>query len=85
MVSTPSSPLGLFWKIEQKPEETCIYKLLRLDWTYGLNRIYSNEEIEEAKKSTQFEREMNLQFSGSWGNTFHSNDIDRAIRPRRFV
>ena len=38
MVSTPNGPDGLFEKIEKEPEETCIYKRLLLDYTYGRNR-----------------------------------------------
>jgi hypothetical protein len=44
MVSTPNSPDGLFEAIEKEPEETCLYKRLFLDYTYGLDRIYSREE-----------------------------------------
>jgi hypothetical protein len=41
MVSTPNAPDGLFEMIEKEPEETCLYKRLFLDYTYGLDRIYS--------------------------------------------
>jgi late competence protein required for DNA uptake (superfamily II DNA/RNA helicase) len=54
MVSTPNSPDGLFERIEKEPEETCIYKRLKLDYTYGLDRIYTKEK---AKQSPSFERE----------------------------
>jgi hypothetical protein len=43
MVSTPNAPDGLFEKIEKEPEETCIYKRLKVDYTYGLGKIYSLE------------------------------------------
>ena len=62
MVSTPNTPDGLFESIEQEPEETCIYKQLLLDYTYGLDRIYTREEIEKAKQSPSFEREYNLKY-----------------------
>jgi hypothetical protein len=51
MVSTPNSPNGLFEMIEKEPEEICLYKRLFLDYTYGLDRIYTREEIEKAKAS----------------------------------
>ena len=79
MVSTPNAPNGLFEKIEGEPEESCIYKRLKMDYTYGLNKIYTKEEIDKAKKSTSFGREYDLQYLGLIGNTFHSADIDRAI------
>ena len=79
MVSTPNAPNGLFDKIEREPEQTCIYKRLKFDYTYGLDRIYSKQEIDKAKKSPSFGREYDLQYLGLIGNTFHVGDIDRAI------
>jgi hypothetical protein len=43
MVSTPNAPEGLFERIEKEPEETCIYKRLFLDCTYGIGKIYTQE------------------------------------------
>ena len=48
MVSTPNAPGGLFEKIEKEPFDTCIYKQVFLDYTYGLDKIYSRSEIEKA-------------------------------------
>ena len=79
MVSTPNAPIGLFEKIKKEPEESCIYKRLKMDYTYGINKIYSREEIEKAKKSPSFGREYDLQYLGLIGNTFHTADIERAI------
>ncbi len=56
MVSTPNAPDGLFERIEREPENSCLYKRLRLDYTYGLDKIYYREEIEKAKASPSFER-----------------------------
>ncbi len=36
MVSTPNALDGLFEHMEKEDEETCIYKRLLLDYTYGL-------------------------------------------------
>ena len=44
MVSTPNAPDGLFEKIEREPEDTCLYKRLFLDYTYGLDRIYTRKK-----------------------------------------
>ena len=60
MISTPNAPGGLFESIEKEPEETCIYKRIKLDYTVGLDKIYTIEEIEKAKGSPSFEREYNL-------------------------
>ena len=79
MVSTPYAPQGLFEKIEHETEETCIYKRIFLDYTYGINKIYTSEEIEKAKHSPSFEREYNLKYLGRIGNVFHTKDIDAAI------
>ena len=79
MVSTPYAPQGLFEKIEHEPEETCIYKRIFLDYTYGVDQIYTREEIEKAKQSPSFEREYNLKYLGRIGNVFHTKDIDAAL------
>ncbi|MGA6991813.1 MAG: DEAD/DEAH box helicase family protein, partial [Nitrososphaeraceae archaeon] len=65
MVSTPNAPDGLFDKIERESEETCLYKRMFLDYTYGLDRIYTSEEIALAKQSPSFEREYNLKYFGT--------------------
>jgi hypothetical protein len=79
IVSTPYAPQGLFDKIEHEPEETCIYKRIFLDYTYGVDKIYTKEEIEKAKQSPSFEREHNLKYLGRIGNVFHTKDIDAAL------
>src|SRR5512133_1244280 len=79
MVSTPNGPDGLFEKIEKEPEETCIYKRLLLDYTFGLDKIYTRQEIEKAKASPSFEREYNLKYLGHVGNVFSPADIDAAL------
>ena len=38
MVSTPNAPNGLFENIEQETENACLYKRLRLDYTYGIDK-----------------------------------------------
>jgi hypothetical protein len=79
MVSTPNQPGGLFYNIENEPEDTCLYKRLKLDYTYGLNKIYTEEEIERAKHSPSFDREYRCQFLGLVGNVFSPLQIDKAI------
>jgi hypothetical protein len=79
MVSTPNAPDGLFEKIEREPEDTCLYKRLFLDYSYGLDKIYTRGEIEKAKASPSFEREYNLKYLGKVGNVFHTLDIETAI------
>ena len=79
MISTPNAPEGLFEKIEREPESICLYKRLFLDYTYGLDKIYTREEIALAQKSPSFEREYNLKYLGKVGNVFHTLDIEAAI------
>ena len=79
MISTPKSPLGLFETIEKESEEKCIYHRLRMDYTYGLGKIYTNEEIEKAKQSPSFEREYCCKYLGKIGNVFSPIMIDKAI------
>ena len=76
MVSTPNAPGGLFEKIEQEPFDTCIYKKVFLDYTYGLDKIYSKAEIEKAKAVPSFEREYCLKYQGLIGNVFSQSSIE---------
>jgi hypothetical protein len=78
LVSTPNRPDGLFAKIEKEPFDTCIYKKVFLDCTYGLGKIYTTEEIEKAKMSPSFPREYELQYQGLIGNVFSIQSIERC-------
>jgi hypothetical protein len=83
MVSTPNAPDGLFERIEKEPEDICLYKRIFLDYTYGIGKIYTAEEIQRAKQSPSFEREYNLKYLGKIGNVFHTKDIEAAIEKGR--
>jgi hypothetical protein len=64
MVSTLNAPDGLFEEIEQEPEDTCLYRRLFLAYTYGMDKIYTREEIALAQQSPSFEKEYNLKYLG---------------------
>jgi hypothetical protein len=83
MVSTSNAPDGLFERIEKESEDTCLYKRLFLDYTYGIGNIYTQEEIQRAKQSPSFEREYNPKYLGKIGNVFHTKDIEAAIEKGR--
>jgi hypothetical protein len=83
MVSTPNAPEGLFERIEKESEDICLYKRIFLDYTYGIGKIYTTEEIEKAKQSPSFGREYNLKYLGKIGNVFHTKDIEAAIEKGR--
>jgi hypothetical protein len=78
MVSTPNAPGGLFQKIEQEPSDTCVYKKVFLDYTYGLGFIYTKSEIDKAKQSPSFPREYELQYLGLVGNVFSQLSIENC-------
>ena len=65
-------------KIEQEPFETCIYKKIFCDYTYGVDKIYTREEIEKAKMSPSFRREYMLEYQGKIGNVFSHKSIERC-------
>jgi hypothetical protein len=75
LVSTPNQPGGLFQTIEEEPRS--LYYKVVLGWQRGLGKIYTGNDIEQAKRSPSFEREYNLQYLGSIGNVFASTDVDR--------
>jgi hypothetical protein len=78
MVSTPNAPDGLFGRIEKESEDMCLYKRIFLDYTYGIGKTYTKEEIEKAKQSPPLEREYNLKYLGKIGNVFHTKYIEAA-------
>jgi hypothetical protein len=57
LISTPYAPNGLMDKIGREPDDACIYKRFRFDYTVGLDSIYTKEEINKAKGSKLFDRE----------------------------
>lgn len=79
MISTPHQPGGLFDRIDREPEETCLYKRLKLSYEVGLGKIYSQDEIEKAKHSPSFEREYMLKFLGGIGNVFTQAQVDACV------
>jgi hypothetical protein len=78
MVSTPNRPDGLFNSIEKEPFETFLYKKFFLDYLWGLGKIYTNEEIANAKLSPSFPREYQLQYQGLIGNVFSTLSIENC-------
>jgi hypothetical protein len=80
MVSTPDRPGGLFYNIENETEDACLYKRLKMDYRYGLGKIYTQQEIDKAKLSPGFGREYELQYLGKIGNVFSPLQIDRVVQ-----
>jgi hypothetical protein len=78
MVSTPNIPGGLFDKMERDYNDKLYLKIF-LPYTKGLGSIYTEEEIEKAKRSPSFEREYNLKYGSGIGNVFLPDHIDKAI------
>jgi hypothetical protein len=83
MASTPNASNNLFGRIEKEPEDTCLYKRIFLDYTYGIGKIYTAEKIEKARQSPSFERECDLKYLGKIGNVFHMFYILDVNRTRK--
>ncbi len=62
MVSTKNASKGLFERREREPENNCLHKRLFPDYTFGLDKIYTREEIALVQQSPSFEREYNLKY-----------------------
>jgi len=77
-VSTPNAPGGLFESMEK--EKVSIYNRIKLDYTYGLGKIYSEEEIQEQKRSPSFKQEYCCQYLGTIGNLFSPKQIDEIVK-----
>jgi hypothetical protein len=79
LTSTPNKVGDLMHTILSTPFEQSFYKVMRLSWHWGLNKVYSDKDIEIAKKSSSFEREFNLSFNSPSGNCFSHSSIDKAV------
>jgi hypothetical protein len=77
-VSTPNAPGGLFESMEK--EKNSIYKRIKLDYTYGLSKIYTQQEIEEQKRSPSWKQEYCCQYLGTIGNLFSPKQIDEVVK-----
>jgi hypothetical protein len=51
-----------------------------LDYSWGLDKIYTREEIDKAKQSPSFPREYELQYLGLIGNVFSQLSIENACK-----
>lgn len=78
LVSTPNMPNGLFDNIEK--DENAIYHKLLLPYTVGVGRIFTEEEIAQAKLSYSFEREYNLKYGLNDGNMFNNLMVDKCTQ-----
>lgn len=79
LVSTPNAPEGFMQTIENEPFESCLYHRIKLDYRYGLSKIYSIKDIEGAKQSLSFDREYDLKYLGKVGNLYSQLSIQNAI------
>lgn len=78
LVSTPNAPGQLFETMEK--EKYSIYKRIKLDYTYGLGKIYSESEIQEQMKSPSFKQEYCCQYLGTIGNLFSPKQVDDVVK-----
>ena len=72
MVSTPNLPGGLFERMEEEKNNGYIMKYM--DYTIGLNKVFTQENIDVAKLSPSFEREYNLKYGFGIGDIFEGLD-----------
>jgi flagellar biosynthesis/type III secretory pathway chaperone len=72
-------PEGLMQNIENEPSNSCLYHRIKLDYRYGLDKIYSIKDIEIAKQSPSFDREYDLKYLGKIGNLYRQLSIQNAI------
>lgn len=77
-ISTPNAPGGLLQRMEE--EEPSIYHKMFIDYTYGVGKIYSEQDIAEAMKSPSFDREYRGMYLGGVGNVWSEATIQQALR-----
>ncbi len=72
MVSTPNLPGGLFERMEDEKDNGYVMKFM--DYTIGVGKVFTQENIDTAKKSPSFEREYNLKYGFGVGDIFEGID-----------
>ena len=79
MWSTPFKPQGFFYDLWEETKND--YTKISLPYTKGLNRIYSEEEIErQKKKGKSFEQEYNLSWGYGSGDIYDMDSLDKSIK-----
>ncbi|MDR4491367.1 MAG: hypothetical protein R2685_10780 [Candidatus Nitrosocosmicus sp.] len=87
LVSTPNNEQDICYQLMTTPEDVRGYKLFEFNYEWGMNIaphyhgawLFTEEDIEEQKKKSDFEREYNLKFSGKKGNLLSDFVLARNI------
>jgi hypothetical protein len=80
MESTANQPDNMLDTLFREKEDSCLYTRLTLDYLCGLKAgIYTQEDVDQLRKSPAFDREMCCKFSGLIGNVFSTTSIDAAV------
>lgn len=83
LVSTPNNEQDLCYQLMTTPDESRGYKLFAFNYEWGLPKhdawIFTQEDINEQKKKSEFDREYDLKFSGKKGNLLSDFVLSRNI------
>lgn len=93
LVSTPNNEQDLCYQLMTTPADVRGYKLFEFDYTWGMNIapsyhgawIFTEQDIEEQKLKSEFEREYNLKFSGKKGNLLSDTVLARNIITQEYA
>ena len=77
-VSTPNKINDAMDRLLKEDISKSIWKRVYLDYTYGLGKIFTQEEIDKVKGNRSFEREFCLKVGGTEGNVFSHLSIQNA-------
>src|SRR5690606_23326831 len=79
----------LCYQLMTTPDDVRGYKLFPFNYEWGLPKhdawIFTQEDIEEQKKKSEFEREYNLKFSGKKGNLLSDVILSRNIITKEYA
>lgn len=76
MTSTPNKTNDIMQRIML--EENSLYERLYFSYKVGVGKMWTEQEIEQQKRSPSFEREYNLSFEHNVGNIYNYQDIEQA-------
>jgi hypothetical protein len=79
LTSTPNKVGDLMHTILSQPFEKSFYKIMKLNYEWGVGKVYTEDDIRTAKASSSFDKEYNLSFNSPSGNSFQHSSIDAAV------
>lgn len=65
-------------RIWREDESEIAWRRIKMDYTYGQDLVYSQQDLDRIRKTSSWQREMLLRWSPKGGSTFLPGDLERC-------